>query len=133
MTMEPAWRILDPNSPQPVRDRQLAINRRQFFSRGATGIGTAALDHPPGRRCSVRGRRRQGQLTGLSQRVQVKYGTIVLPVVDRHRHVGAARERLLDRALKLRMDGVMQVVQEEYGSVKRRMRGGIHDGSVGSL
>ena len=96
-------------------------------------IGTAALDHPPGRRCSVRGRRRQGQLTGLSQRVQVKYGTIVLPVVDRHRHVGAARERLLDRALKLRMDGVMQVVQEEYGSVKRRMRGGIHDGSVGSL
>ena len=43
MTMEPAWRILDPNSPQPVRDRQLAINRRQFFGRGATGIGTAAL------------------------------------------------------------------------------------------
>ena len=41
--MEPAWRILDPNSPQPVRDRQLAINRRQFFGRGATGIGTAAL------------------------------------------------------------------------------------------
>ena len=41
--MDQAWRILDPTAPKPVQDRQLAINRRQFFSRGATGIGTAAL------------------------------------------------------------------------------------------
>ena len=43
MTLDQAWRILDPTAPKPVLDRQLAINRRQFFSRGATGIGTAAL------------------------------------------------------------------------------------------
>ena len=43
MTVDQAWRILDPTAPKPVQDRQLAINRRQFFSRGATGIGTAAL------------------------------------------------------------------------------------------
>ena len=41
--MDQAWRILDPTAPKPVQDRQLAINRRQFFGRGATGIGTAAL------------------------------------------------------------------------------------------
>jgi hypothetical protein len=43
MTMDQAWRILDPTAPKPVQDRQLAINRRQFFGHGATGIGTAAL------------------------------------------------------------------------------------------
>ena len=43
MTVDQAWRILDPTAPKPVLDRQLAINRRQFFSRSATGIGTAAL------------------------------------------------------------------------------------------
>jgi len=36
-------RILDPHAPSPVRERQLAINRRQFFGRSAVGIGTAAL------------------------------------------------------------------------------------------
>ena len=41
--MDQACRILDPTDPKPLQDRQLAINRRQFFSRGATGIGTAAL------------------------------------------------------------------------------------------
>jgi hypothetical protein len=41
--MNQAWRILDPTAPKPVQDRQLSINRREFFSRGATGIGTAAL------------------------------------------------------------------------------------------
>jgi hypothetical protein len=38
-----AWNILDPGSPGPVRDRQLAMNRRHFFGRSAAGIGTAAL------------------------------------------------------------------------------------------
>lgn len=41
--MNSAWHLLDPASPSPVRDRQLAINRRQLFGRAATGIGTAAL------------------------------------------------------------------------------------------
>lgn len=41
--MNPAWNILDPASPSPVRERQLAINRRQLFGRAATGIGAAAL------------------------------------------------------------------------------------------
>ncbi|MBL9151824.1 MAG: DUF1501 domain-containing protein [Verrucomicrobiales bacterium] len=41
--MNSAWHLLDPASPSPVRDRQLAINRRQLFGRTATGIGTAAL------------------------------------------------------------------------------------------
>ena len=41
--MDQACRILDPTDPKPLQDRQLAINRRQFFSRGATGIGAAAL------------------------------------------------------------------------------------------
>ena len=38
-----SWKILSPNSPAPVRERQLAINRRHFFDRSATGIGVAAL------------------------------------------------------------------------------------------
>ncbi|MFT4639080.1 MAG: hypothetical protein ACI8T1_002404 [Verrucomicrobiales bacterium] len=41
--MSDAWNILDPTSPSPVQERQLAINRRHFFGRGATGIGGAAL------------------------------------------------------------------------------------------
>ena len=47
--MSSAWNILDPNAPAPVRDRQLAINRRQFFGRSATGIGVAALGSLLGR------------------------------------------------------------------------------------
>ncbi|MFP6906299.1 MAG: DUF1501 domain-containing protein, partial [Verrucomicrobiota bacterium] len=41
--MNAAWNILDPAAPAPVQDRQLAINRRQFFGRSATGIGAFAL------------------------------------------------------------------------------------------
>ncbi len=41
--MSSSWNILNPNSPEPVRERQLAINRRHFFDRSATGIGVAAL------------------------------------------------------------------------------------------
>src|SRR6056297_443189 len=38
-----SWQILRPEAPAPVREHQLAINRRQLFGRTATGIGTAAL------------------------------------------------------------------------------------------
>lgn len=41
--MSTAWNILDPASPEPVREHQLGLNRRQFFGRSATGIGVAAL------------------------------------------------------------------------------------------
>ncbi len=41
--MGDAWNIIDPGAPEPVRERQLAINRREFFGRGAKGIGVAAL------------------------------------------------------------------------------------------
>ena len=41
--MSDAWNILDPNSPSPVQERQLAMNRRHFFGRSAKGIGGAAL------------------------------------------------------------------------------------------
>ena len=47
--MSSSWNILEPNAPAPVRDRQLAINRRQFFGRSATGIGLAALGSLLGR------------------------------------------------------------------------------------
>ena len=40
--MSTAWNILDPASPEPVREHQLGLNRRQFFGRSATGIGVAA-------------------------------------------------------------------------------------------
>jgi len=39
--MNSPWQILRPESP--VRESQLAVNRRQFFGRSATGIGIAAL------------------------------------------------------------------------------------------
>lgn len=38
-----AWRVFNSNDPAPVREHQLAVNRRQLFGRAATGIGTAAL------------------------------------------------------------------------------------------
>ena len=41
--MNPAWHLLNPDSPAPLREHQLDINRRHFFGRAATGIGTAAL------------------------------------------------------------------------------------------
>lgn len=41
--MSDAWNILDPNSPSPVLEHQLAMNRRHFFGRSAKGIGGAAL------------------------------------------------------------------------------------------
>ena len=41
--MSQSWNILDPSSPGPVLEHQLDINRREFFGRGATGIGVAAL------------------------------------------------------------------------------------------
>ncbi|MDB2326952.1 DUF1501 domain-containing protein [bacterium] len=41
--MSDAWNILNPNSPSPVQERQLAMNRRHFFGRSAKGIGGAAL------------------------------------------------------------------------------------------
>ena len=47
--MPSSWNIFDPNAPEPLRDRQLAINRRQFFGRSATGIGVAALGSLLGR------------------------------------------------------------------------------------
>ena len=47
--MPSTWNILNPDSPAPLRERQLAINRRQFFGRSATGIGVAALGSMLGR------------------------------------------------------------------------------------
>ena len=47
--MSSFWNILNPNSPSPVLERQLAINRRHFFDRSATGIGVAALGSLLGR------------------------------------------------------------------------------------
>ena len=47
--MSSSWKILDPKAAAPVRERQLAINRRQFFGRSATGIGVAALGSLLGR------------------------------------------------------------------------------------
>lgn len=41
--MNDSWNLLDPNAPEPIRERQLAINRRHFFGKTATGIGGAAL------------------------------------------------------------------------------------------
>ncbi len=41
--MNRAWQILDPAAPSPVLESRLAVNRRQFFGRSATGIGVAAL------------------------------------------------------------------------------------------
>lgn len=41
--MSDAWNIFDPNAPDPIREHQLDVNRRQFFGRTAGGIGTAAL------------------------------------------------------------------------------------------
>ena len=41
--MTPAWQLLRDDAPGPLREAQLAINRRQFFGRSATGIGVAAL------------------------------------------------------------------------------------------
>jgi len=38
-----SWTILDPASPDPVREHQLRMNRRHFFGRSALGIGGAAL------------------------------------------------------------------------------------------
>ncbi|HRA90357.1 MAG TPA: DUF1501 domain-containing protein, partial [Planctomycetaceae bacterium] len=35
--------ILNPAAPAPLTEHQLGINRRHFFGRSATGIGTAAL------------------------------------------------------------------------------------------
>ena len=53
-----------------MQDRQLAINRRQFFSRGATGIGTAALAGLLGR---------DGLLAGPSSRQGGALGASHLP------------------------------------------------------
>jgi hypothetical protein len=39
----PFSHLLRPDSPAPLREHQLGINRRHFFGRAATGIGTAAL------------------------------------------------------------------------------------------
>ena len=47
--MSSAWNILDPKAPAPVRERQLAINRRQFFGRSATGIGIGCVRRLLGR------------------------------------------------------------------------------------
>jgi len=41
--MSAPYQILDPHSPEPLQGHQLAINRRQFFGKSATGIGVAAL------------------------------------------------------------------------------------------
>ncbi|RFC45108.1 MAG: Protein of unknown function DUF1501 [Verrucomicrobia bacterium] len=41
--MKPAWQPLRDDAPTPIRDAQLAMNRRHFFGRSATGIGVAAL------------------------------------------------------------------------------------------
>lgn len=41
--MEQTWKILNPDAPEPVRERALNINRREFFSRSGTGVGVAAL------------------------------------------------------------------------------------------
>jgi hypothetical protein len=41
--MEQTWKILNPEAPEPVRERALNINRREFFSRSGTGVGVAAL------------------------------------------------------------------------------------------
>jgi hypothetical protein len=41
--MKPAWQPLRDDAPAPIRDAQLAMNRRHFFGRSATGIGVAAL------------------------------------------------------------------------------------------
>ncbi len=41
--MSASYHILDPQSPAPLQGHQLAINRRQLFGKGATGIGVAAL------------------------------------------------------------------------------------------
>jgi hypothetical protein len=38
-----SWKPLLPHAPSPVREAQLAVNRREFFGRSATGIGVAAL------------------------------------------------------------------------------------------
>ena len=38
-----SWTILDPASPDPIREHQLRMNRRHFFGRSAMGIGGAAL------------------------------------------------------------------------------------------
>ncbi len=41
--MHPSFHLLDSTSPAPLQEHQLGINRRHFFGRAATGIGTAAL------------------------------------------------------------------------------------------
>lgn len=41
--MDQTWKILSPDAPEPVRERALNINRREFFSRSGTGVGVAAL------------------------------------------------------------------------------------------
>ncbi|MDF1756101.1 MAG: DUF1501 domain-containing protein [Verrucomicrobiales bacterium] len=38
-----SYHLLDPDTPPPLRDYQLGINRREFFARSGTGIGAAAL------------------------------------------------------------------------------------------
>lgn len=41
--MNHAWNILDERAPQPVREYQLQMNRRQFMGKTANGVGLAAL------------------------------------------------------------------------------------------
>ena len=43
MSSHSTSRLLRSDSPAPLREHQLGINRRHFFGRAATGIGTAAL------------------------------------------------------------------------------------------
>ncbi|MDF1810591.1 MAG: DUF1501 domain-containing protein [Verrucomicrobiales bacterium] len=38
-----SYHILSPDAPSPLQNFQRSINRRQFFGKSATGIGTAAL------------------------------------------------------------------------------------------
>jgi hypothetical protein len=60
--MNSAWHTFDPAAPEPVRERQSAINRRHFFGRTATGIGTAALGSLLGRDQALAG---EGGLPGF--------------------------------------------------------------------
>ncbi|MBU6300348.1 MAG: DUF1501 domain-containing protein [Verrucomicrobia bacterium] len=47
--MKPAWQLLRDDAPSPIREAQLAVNRRQFFGKSATGLGIAALSGLLGR------------------------------------------------------------------------------------
>ncbi len=70
----PSWQILQPDAPAPIRERQLAINRRHFFGRSATGIGTAALASLLGNDASIAA---EAGLATLAQHVAPKAKRVI--------------------------------------------------------